>query len=47
MKWNAIHQHFLRDPVNPVDGLIHAPDEPGFGMELDPAKMETDAEIFA
>ena len=47
VKWNAIHQHFLRDPVKPVDGLIHAPDEPGFGMELDPAKMESDAEIFA
>ena len=47
VKWNAIHQHFLRDPVNPVDGLIHVPAEPGFGMELDAAKMESDAEIFA
>jgi len=47
VKWNAIHQHFLRDPVVPLEGLIHAPDQPGLGMELDPAKIETDEELFA
>jgi L-alanine-DL-glutamate epimerase-like enolase superfamily enzyme len=47
VKWNAIHQHFLRNPVAPVDGFIHVPGEPGLGMELDAAKIETDAEIFA
>lgn len=47
VKWNAIHQHFLRDPVDPIDGLIHAPSLPGLGMELDPAKIETESEIFA
>ncbi len=46
VKWNTIHQHFLRNPVRPVDGLIHLPDQPGLGMELDPAKIETDAELF-
>jgi L-alanine-DL-glutamate epimerase-like enolase superfamily enzyme len=46
VKWNSIHQHFLRDPVLPVDGMVHAPVELGLGMELDPAKMETDTEIF-
>lgn len=47
VKWNAIHQHFLRDPVDPIDGLIHAPTLPGLGMELDPAKIESESEIFA
>lgn len=47
VKWNAIHQHFLRDPVDPVNGLIHAPSLPGLGMELDPAKIEAEAEVFA
>jgi L-alanine-DL-glutamate epimerase-like enolase superfamily enzyme len=31
----------------PQRGLIHAPDKPGLGMELDPAKIETDTVIFA
>ncbi|MFC0407212.1 enolase C-terminal domain-like protein [Roseomonas elaeocarpi] len=47
VKWNAIHQHFLRDPVDPTDGMIHAPELPGLGMELDLSKIETDTEIFA
>lgn len=47
VKWNAIHQHFLANPVHPVRGKIHAPERPGLGMELDPAKIESEAEIFA
>ena len=47
VKWNAIHQHFLRDPVKPVNGMLHAPSLPGLGMELDPAKIETESEMFA
>ena len=47
VKWNAIHQHFLRVSVEPVNGLLHAPQQPGLGMELDAGKIETDAEIFA
>ena len=46
VKWNAIHQHFLRDPVVPINGFIHAPHQPGLGMELDAGKIETDREIF-
>jgi len=33
--------------VDPVNGLIHAPSLPGLGMELDPAKIEAEAEVFA
>jgi L-rhamnonate dehydratase len=46
VKWNAINQHFLQHPLEPRDGLIHAPEQPGLGMELDTGKMETDMEIF-
>jgi L-rhamnonate dehydratase len=46
VKWNTIHQHFLRYPIDPVDGLIHAPTHHGIGMELDPAKIETEIELF-
>ena len=47
VKWNAIHQHFLRDPVDPVDGHIHAPQQVGLGMELDPAKIQAEQDVFA
>ena len=46
-KWNEIHQHFLAHPVKPVHGDIHVPDRPGFGMDLDPAKIEHESEAFA
>jgi L-alanine-DL-glutamate epimerase-like enolase superfamily enzyme len=47
VKWNTINQHFLRDPIEPVAGLIHAPRRAGMGMELDTTKIETDGELFA
>jgi len=46
VKWNAIHQHFLANPVIPVRGQIHAPDRPGLGMDLDMTKVEEEAEVF-
>ena len=46
VKWNAIHQHFLSNPVTPLRGQIHAPDVPGLGMDLDMTKVEEEAEIF-
>lgn len=46
VKWNAIHQHFLANPVMPVRGQIHAPDLPGLGMDLDMTKVEEAAEVF-
>jgi len=45
-KWNAIHQHFLFHQVHPVDGMIACNDLPGLGMDLDPAKIEAETEIF-
>ncbi|HEX3349289.1 MAG TPA: enolase C-terminal domain-like protein [Acetobacteraceae bacterium] len=46
IKWNDIHQHFLKNPVKPVKGMIHLNDLPGIGMDLDPAKIESEEEAF-
>lgn len=40
VKWNDIHQFFLKKPVRPVNGVIAVPTEPGVGMDLDKAKIE-------
>lgn len=42
VKWNEIHQHFLAHPLKPVNGVITVHDEPGLGMDLDPAKIESE-----
>jgi len=39
VKWNTIHQFFLKHPIVPVDGKISLPTEPGLGMELDEDKI--------
>jgi len=44
VKWNTIHQHFLKDPVTPVKGMIHAPTGVGMTMDLDPGKIEREEE---
>ena len=47
VKWSVIRQHFLADPTLPASGLIHAPQQPGMGLDLDPSRIEADEEIFA
>jgi len=47
VKWNDIHQHFLAHPLKPVGGTLAPHAEPGFGMDLDPAKIEAEQEVFA
>jgi L-alanine-DL-glutamate epimerase-like enolase superfamily enzyme len=47
LKWNVINQHFLAHPITPRNGMIAAPEQPGLGMDLDPAKIEDEAEMFA
>ena len=44
IKWNRVHQHFLADPVEPVDGMIRVPTGAGVGMDLDTAKIEREEE---
>ena len=45
VKWNAIHQFFLKNPLNPIDGMITVPDAPGLGLELDDLKVAAEREI--
>ncbi|MGN6033716.1 MAG: enolase C-terminal domain-like protein [Thermomicrobiales bacterium] len=42
VKWNAIHQYFFKEPIVPVNGIVSVPDRIGMGIELDPAKIETE-----
>lgn len=44
IKWNIIHQHFLKDPVQPENGSIKAPTSVGMAMNLDPDKIEKEEE---
>ena len=45
IKWNAVHQFYLKDPLVPVGGMITVPDSPGLGIEIDEAKVESDREL--
>jgi L-rhamnonate dehydratase len=40
VKWNIVNQHFLAHPLFPADGVLRPPEQPGLGMDLDPAKIE-------
>jgi L-alanine-DL-glutamate epimerase-like enolase superfamily enzyme len=42
IKWNEIHQFFLKTPLKPVNGVVTLPETPGLGMDLDAAKIEED-----
>lgn len=45
IKWNTIHQWFLKHPVEPVGGFVPLPTRPGIGMELDDAKIDSQREL--
>jgi L-alanine-DL-glutamate epimerase-like enolase superfamily enzyme len=45
VKWNEIHQYFLKTPVRPVNGMVQVPETPGIGMDLDEAKIESRQEL--
>ncbi|MGH7155704.1 MAG: enolase C-terminal domain-like protein [Acetobacteraceae bacterium] len=54
VKWNAINQYFLAQPVIPHDGMIGVASGPGaavapagLGMELDAARIEEQEEVLA
>ncbi|MEL6963954.1 MAG: enolase C-terminal domain-like protein, partial [Pseudomonadota bacterium] len=40
IKWNLINQHFLANPLHPLNGSIGLPTALGANMELDPDKIE-------
>lgn len=45
VKWNTVHQFFLKYPMQPVNGYVPLPTQPGVGMELDEAKIEEQREL--
>jgi L-alanine-DL-glutamate epimerase-like enolase superfamily enzyme len=40
VKWNEIHQFFLKTPLKPSGGVVKLPSGPGLGMDLDEGKIE-------
>jgi len=40
VKWNTIHQLFLKHKIEPVDGFIELPQQPGLGLEIDEDLVE-------
>ena len=45
IKWNQIHQFFLKYPVKPEGGLVSLSERPGMGLELDEAKIKSQREF--
>jgi len=45
VKWNKLLQHFWKEPVMPVNGVVTVPQGPGMGVELDHEKIETEREL--
>jgi L-rhamnonate dehydratase len=45
IKWNAIHMHFFKNPLWPVDGSIAVPSAAGANMDLDSAKIEREEDV--
>lgn len=45
VKWNEVHQFFLKHPLKPEGGRVTVRDEPGIGMELDEAKIEAQEDL--
>lgn len=46
VKWNAINQHFLAHKLVPERGVLQLPGQPGLGMDLDPGRIERQAEVL-
>jgi L-alanine-DL-glutamate epimerase-like enolase superfamily enzyme len=45
VKWNILHQWFLKNPVHPVGGVVALPTAPGLGMDIDADKVESQQEL--
>lgn len=45
IKWNEVHQFFLKNQLKPVKGYLEIPSLPGIGMELDESKIDTAQEM--
>jgi L-alanine-DL-glutamate epimerase-like enolase superfamily enzyme len=41
VKWNEVHQFFLKTPLKPEGGVVRVPETPGMGMDLDESRIES------
>ena len=46
LKWNEVHQFFLKHPLRPQNGNIMAPSTPGMNMDLDETKIDSEEEFM-
>ena len=46
VKWNAVHQHFLVDPLDVIEGMIHVPTRPGLAMGSTRTRSRPDRSIL-
>ena len=40
IKWNKVHQHFLKTPEKPIKGFFAETNLIGLGMEIDESKIQ-------
>ena len=45
VKWNELLQFFWKEPVKPVNGMVTVPEGVGMGVELDPAKIQSERDL--
>ena len=45
IKWNLVHQFFLKDQLIPKNGVIQVPQTPGLGLVLDEDKIASEREL--
>jgi L-rhamnonate dehydratase len=44
IKWNEVHQFFLKQPLKPHNGVLKVPTAPGMNMDLDETKIDRETE---
>jgi len=42
VKWNTVHQFFIKDKLAPVEGYVTPPEVPGMGTEIDEDRVESE-----
>jgi L-alanine-DL-glutamate epimerase-like enolase superfamily enzyme len=42
---NRVFQSFYKQPIEPVNGMVTLPEEPGMGVELDEDKIHRQREL--
>ena len=45
IKWNSVHQFFLKDQLIPENGIIKVPQGPGLGLAIDEDKVTEEKEL--